>query len=544
VELVHLNHAHLWHTPDGIAYATVPVAAHGEHWALRSSGFRAWMCRKFFEAEGKAPASQAVQDATGVLEGQALYAGEHHSVAVRVAEHDGNIFLDLADADWRAVRITPSGWVVVENPPVRFCRPRGMLALPEPTPGGNLDDLIGFVNLADRDHGRHLLVGWLQQTLRGRGPYPLLALRGQQGSAKSTHARLLRLLTDPNQAPLRAAPRDERDLAIAAANGHVVALDNLSQIPDWLSDALCRLSTGGGFTTRALFTDREETIFDYQRPAIVTAIDDVMTRGDLADRAICLDLLPIRDDARRTEAELFAEFEPLRPAILGALLSSIAAGLAELPRVRLASLPRMADFAVWAEACSRGVGRPAGEFLTSYGANRAAVNETALDCSPIVAPLRRMLGDSGTFEGTATELLRALELEAGEAAVKAREWPSRSNQLSNRLRRLAPNLRMVGIEVEFDLPRENNRSPRRLRLSAHRQENGRKPSSTSSTSSTPRETQGELVDDGLAVDDGHRPQPGASSTESPWKSSPVDDVDDVDDGLRDFSQLFDNAEVF
>src|SRR5256886_5689169 len=123
-----------------------------------------------------------------------------------------------------------------------------MLALPVPLPGGALDDLRPFLNVAD-DGDYRLLVTWLLAALRPRGPYPVLVLHGEQGSAKSTTARVLRMLIDPNGAPLRAEPHDDRDLMIAATNGWIVALDNLSHLPPWLSDALCRLATGGAFAT-------------------------------------------------------------------------------------------------------------------------------------------------------------------------------------------------------------------------------------------------------------------------------------------------------
>jgi hypothetical protein len=56
----------------------------------------------------------------------------------------------------------------------------------------------------------------------------VLVLSGEQGSAKSTFSTLLRELVDPNTAPLRALPREDRDLFIAASNGHVLAFDNVS----------------------------------------------------------------------------------------------------------------------------------------------------------------------------------------------------------------------------------------------------------------------------------------------------------------------------
>ena len=148
------------------------------------------------------------------------------------------------------------------------------------------------------------MVAWLLAVIYGQGPMPVLVLTGEQGSAKSTVMRLLRRLVDPNTCPLRSIPREERDLFIAAANGWTVCLDNLSGLPPRLSDALCKLATGGGFAVRQLYTDGDEVLFDALRPVVLNGIADVVTRPDLADRALSLELRPIAEDERKTEEEL------------------------------------------------------------------------------------------------------------------------------------------------------------------------------------------------------------------------------------------------
>src|SRR5262249_6505710 len=148
-----------------------------------------------------------------------------------------------------------------------------------------------------------LVNAWLVAALRPRGPYPALAVSGEQGSAKSTSSALIKKVVDPNTAPLRALSREDRDLFIAANNAHVLASDNLSGLPPWISDTLCRLSTGGGFATRELYANQDEVLFDATRPLILNGIEDVVTRPDLADRCIMLTLSPIPEDQRRTEEE-------------------------------------------------------------------------------------------------------------------------------------------------------------------------------------------------------------------------------------------------
>ena len=168
-------------------------------------------------------------------------------VNVRIAEHEGRIYLDLADQAWRAVEIGPEGWRVNAEPPVRFRRPTGMLPLPMPRPGGTLDQLTSLLNRPAQDG---LVTTWLLAALCHGGPYPLLVIAGEQGSAKTALSKILRALVDPNVAPVRSLPREERDLFIAANNGHVLAFDNLSALAPWLSDALCRLASGGSFAVR------------------------------------------------------------------------------------------------------------------------------------------------------------------------------------------------------------------------------------------------------------------------------------------------------
>ncbi len=455
--------AKLWHTADGDAFATIRVAGRGnhdsrghvEHHRLRSKAFRVWLARRFYLRHKAAPGSQAIADALNVLEGRAVHAGPQHDTFVRVAEHDERIYLDLCDPTWRAVEIDAQGWRVVANPPVRFRRAKAMLALPEPARGGSISELRGFVNVLAE--GWALLIAWLVAALRPSGPYPVLELSGEQGNAKSTTAKVLRALGDPNSAPIRAEPRDARDLMIAASNGRFVALDNLSHLPAWLSDALCRLSTGGGFSTRMLYENDEEIIFDAMRPIILTGIEDVATRGDLLDRSIPLHLPQIPDHERRSEAEFWREFEERRPFLLGALLDAVSTGLRNLPQITLPALPRMADFAKWAVACEPAMGCEAGAFLDVYASNRAQSHELAIESSTIGA----LILDASPFVGTASELLEALELKAEERLKRSRGWPKSARALSGMLRRLAPNLRATGVEVTMD-GREPGGQRRRL----------------------------------------------------------------------------------
>ena len=306
-----------------------------------------------------------------------------------------------------------------------------------------------FLNISD-DHWP-LVLGWLVAALRPRGPYPVLCLHGEQGSAKSTAALLLRSLVDPNAAPLRGEPKEVRDLMIAATHSHVLCFDNLSRLPDWLSNALCRLSTGGGFSTRTLYENDVETIFSASRPSILVGIDELATRGDLIDRAVLVTLSPIDAARRRPEEDLLAEFAVVRPAIFGGLCTALSTALANLPTTKLARYPRMADFARWATAAEPALGLEPGEFLRAYENNRATAHELALEGHPLVAALEELLEarDDGYFETSATGFLDALKALTNRRHRRDAAWPKSPRALSGTLRRLAPALRTMGIDVRF-----------------------------------------------------------------------------------------------
>lgn len=337
--------AQLFHTADGSGFADIHITGHRETWPIRGRGFRRWLARRFFKATNGAPNSEAMQSALNVIEAKAHFDAPEREVFIRVGGVDGRLYLDLADETWRAVEIDATGWRVRENPPVRFRRTAGMQPLPVPVAAGSIVKLRSFLN-ARSEADFVLVVAWLLAAFRNRGPYPVLVLSGEQGTAKSTFTKILRGLVDPNTAPLRALPREDRDLFIAASNGFVLAFDNLSALKEWISDTLCRLATGGGFAVRQLYTDQDEVLFEAARPAILNGIEDIVTRPDLADRAIFLTLEPIPEGRRRAEAEIWAEFEAERPSMLGALLNAVATGLKRLPETRLEKLPRMADFAL------------------------------------------------------------------------------------------------------------------------------------------------------------------------------------------------------
>jgi putative DNA primase/helicase len=440
--------ANLWHDANRLAYATYPVNGHLENRAIRSREFRIWLSLRYYEETGSAIGGQALEDGIRILEARAVNDGPLFEPFIRVGHQAGKLYLDLCHDDWRAIEITHAAWNVVEKPAVKLMRSTAMRSLPHPEQGGLIEELRRFVNASDDDF--MMVVAWLVAALRHYGPYPILVLNGEQGSGKSVVSRMLRSLVDPSAAPIRAVPRDDRDLVVSAGNAWLMVFDNLSVVPAWLSDALCRLATGSGFATRMLHTDNAEMIFEAARPIVLNGIPNLTDRPDLADRALTIHLKAIPEDERRPEDELWAEFEVARPRIISALCDAVSAALRNIGKVKLDRAPRMADFVKLISAAESGLGWQPGEFIEAYDRNRRDVSETSFEADSVAVAIRNFVAKDHPlgWEGTSTELLGELNIRVAEGVRKARSWPMTAQALGNRIDRIAPLLRTKGFVVE------------------------------------------------------------------------------------------------
>ena len=441
----------LFHTPDKKPYAVIKSGGHSETWSLASRAIKDYLARRYYEKSGSAPNSQAIQDALNVLRGRALFDGGEEPVYTRIAGFDGKTYLDLCNLNWSVVEITAKGWQIIQTPPIHFIRSGGMMSLPMPQKGGDVNALRDLLNVTSDDWP--LLMAWILGTFMPNGPYPVLVLTGEQGSAKSTVARIVRSLVDPSTILLRSLPRGERDLAISAANSWVQAFDNVSYLPFWLSDAICRLATGGGFATRELYTDSGEMLFTATRPVMLNGIGEIATQSDLLDRTIIITLPPIPNDKRLTEAVLWEEFELAHPKVLASFLEAVSLALRDVNTVSLDDMPRMADFVKWIVAAIPALDVTSSDFLTAYYLNIEGINQLALESSPAVNGIMILAGElpeGGEWVGTATQLLEILGDAAGDTAQRRRDWPKSARALGAILSRLAPNLRAIGVDITRD----------------------------------------------------------------------------------------------
>ncbi|MFE3183234.1 ATP-binding protein [Streptomyces violascens] len=441
---------------DGRPYA---VAIDGPNLALPlrgRAGLRQRLARLYADTfEGDVASQSALADAMTVLEGIAED-GDPVPVHLRVGgDPAGRIVLDLGTADGRAVTISGGdGWHVVDRSPTLFRRSGAMAPMPTPILDG--DGLAKLHSLLNMDESTfRQLVAWLVAAWIPTIPHPVLTFKGEQGTGKSKTAQMVVNLIDPSPASKRSQPRDIKAWSAQAFNSWALCLDNISTIPPWLSDTLCKAVTGDGIVDRALYTDDDVVVLSFRRVLAMTTIDAGALAGDLAERLLMLDLQLIEEDRRRTEEELDATFEAVRPAVLGALCELLACVLAILPTVRLDSMPRMADFARILAAIDQVQGW---QTLDAYLATSANVAGDALEGDPFGNAVAALVEEAGTWQGTAAQLLEQLPPPGG---FRPPGWPKDATRAGGRLKRLAPLLRSIGITVD-DTQRSRDRHRHKL----------------------------------------------------------------------------------
>jgi len=420
---------------------------HFETWNIRSRGFKNWASYLFFSTHETTPGDTAINEAIDTLSGVGQFEGEEIEVNLRYAFLDEKVFVDLGCEHWKVVEISTGGYKVIEsqNAPVKFVRSNIFRPLPLPKQDGDISLLWDHLNIESKD-GRFLILAWVLEAMRVTRPYPVLEIGGEQGSAKSTFQKRLREIVDPNKVDLRSAPRSVEDIFVATRSNHIVSYNNLSHLTANTQDAFCTLSTGGGDATRKLYSTSEEEAWEAMRPIMMNGISMLSTRPDLADRTIAIELPKIKKYI--TEANLKKGWEKDLPLILGALYGLMSKTLAELATVTIDKPPRMADFARLGQAMLNVLGEDE-SFTEIYMRNRDRVVLRAVESSPFAQAIIKMIDDPRQlhrYKGGKEALLDVL-FDYKPKHMDKSMYPQTGRSVGDHLRRLAPALRIRGIEI-------------------------------------------------------------------------------------------------
>lgn len=439
----------LFHDQRKDSFAAVPMEGGRRIFSLRSRTFSDWLFRISWIELNHVLNSEQLSGVRNVLSGKALFEGSCRELGVRCALHERAVWIDLDGR--RAVRVRPGRWEVIDKPPILFRPFAHQRPLPEPIQGGDPKLVLRFVNL--RNEGDKILfLSYLVAGLVPNIPIVALIVHGLQGSAKTTLLKIVKRLLDPSAVAVRGGVHDQTEFALAASQNRVLFFDNLTSVPDWLSDALCRAVTGEGWSKRTLYSDEDATVLEYRGLVGLSGINLVSDRADLLDRALIMELEPVAPNERLQERELWRNFEAVRPHIVGGLLDALARAMQVEPGLMLRSLPRMADFARWGTAAAVGLRLSPFDFLRAYEANVGRQNQAAVDANPVAQAVLSLMMDRTEWVGNPGRLLEDLErvADALHISTKDRTWPRNPSWLTRRIRQVQPNLLALGIRVLDD----------------------------------------------------------------------------------------------
>jgi hypothetical protein len=451
-----------------IPHAAVMVNDHLEVLPIGESRFKNWV-RRIIAKEYKINviSSTVIDEVANALVAEAQFdtpGTEEKVLSLRFAtDPDGDPFkwfYDLSNKDHEFIAITSEGYKIVRNMIV-FRRFNHQLpqVYPDPTyPPDIFDQFMNLLNVKEED--RLLLKCYVIATFIPNLEKAVLMVHGEQGTAKSMLEALLIMLISPTLMKT-VTPQTKLDQFIQLLSHHpVVYFDNLSRIPGWMSDLLCRAVTGDAFSKRKHYTNDDDVIYVLMRAIGFNGINLAATKPDLLDRGLIIQTDTIREDNKRLKSAIWKEFYRIRPQLLGYIMDLLVKVLKwkkDNPDTSLVKkLPRMADWGEWCEIIAHCMGEKDGGFMKAYRANINLQTEEVVEGSDLAFAIRALVdrfdAKEPQFSGTPTELLTRLNLIADANNIDRRNkyWPKTAARLGRSLKLLQRTLREIGIEVSWD----------------------------------------------------------------------------------------------
>lgn len=436
-----------------------PYGDGSELYQIRSSRFKSWLGAYVYSKYNFVLKNNQVKDITEALGAISSYSESgKQNLEVRSCLVDNVLWYDLGSS---AVKIDKNGWEIIDQPPILFKPYKHQEKQVTPSKNGNIQALRQFVNISS-DEDWALFLVFAISTFIPSFPQPVLVLTGSQGAGKTTPMRMLKKLVDPSKLPSTGSPSDQEEMSRLADKHLLLFFDNLSSLSSKVSDILCKLVTGDGFSRRTKYTDDDETIFVSKRAIMMKGINSFITRADLLDRTIILELGRIPDEKRLPEDELWRKFEETRPVILGGIFDVLSKAMSLYGYNVPAKLPRMADFAKWGVAINSAIKQVdenwSIDFIEAYERNIECQNEEAIQANPVAVAARMLVEKKVVWEGTITEFFSEFEnsgiLERRYLTYHTM-WPSNPSGIGRSLVRAETNLRRANISVEH-FRRNNN----------------------------------------------------------------------------------------
>lgn len=450
-KLVSESEAQLFHDQFNSGYFA-PYGNGRQIFKIRARQCRNWLVKLFWENTGKTLSSNTLQSVIQLLEAKACFNGPLYTLHIRVAMQDDVYWYDLGDGI--AVKITSESWEIAQDPPILFRKFSHQKPQIEPKRGGKVEELLSFLNLRYDDGGKLsgeqlLILCWLVFGLVPNLPHPSPILNGGQGSKKTTFLKVLKALLDPSSVETKRAPAVETEFMQTASHHLFLILDNVTSLPSWLSDSICSIITGAGYSKRELFTDDDDIFYSFKHLVGINGINLVVEKADLLERSLIFSLT--RNRKFKTERVFWTQFEKRKPYLLGAMFDTL---VKTLQLIKNASEPegefRMADFVHWGSAIAQALGYKSEDFINAYKVNINNQNTEALDASPVGTCVIYFMSDQENWSGSPTELLSEFEKIAEKLKInqKSKAWPKDPRWLWRRINEVLPNLEDAGIKAE------------------------------------------------------------------------------------------------
>lgn len=435
-------------------FAAVPIGEHWEVLSLKSKKFQKLLTKLYYEKQNSAPGSDGLNEALKVLEMKASFSDQQYKLQKRMAELKGEIFYDLCDTKWRAIKINKQGCSLETSPPILFTRNPNMDEQVEPNLSIQPEELLPLVKKHFRfkkESDAVLFATYLVTCFIPEIAHVILVLFGEKGAAKSTTMRMVKKIIDPAKQDLLSMPNSKQDLAISISNNYMPCFDNLDSLSAEKSDLLCMASTGGAFTKRTLYSDSDETILQFKRCICLNGINIVATRPDLLDRSILLELERIPKTERKPEAQIWRSFDHDVPKFLGAVFNTLSKAMQGYDDVELEAVGRMADFTYWGYAIAEAMGGDGEQFLNAYLTNQDTANEEAISSHPVAVAIIALMKNRSKWSSSVSDLLKELGQVAEKEFINTnvKLWASDPNVLSRRLKEIKSNLEEVGISYDI-----------------------------------------------------------------------------------------------
>lgn len=445
---------------EGKNYAKFSVGNHKEVYSLDSQEFTDALSHWYYKKTNRGVSKSVLETVMSTLNAIARHDGKNMPVYLRTAQLEGAIYIDLCDKDWRCVEVTRDGICVLDESPILFTRTNNMKPLPIPSNSINYDDakdnirlLLKHINI--QENQLVLVVGWILMSLQSsKAAYPILVVNGSAGSGKSTACEMLRSLIDPNKANLISQPKSS-ELRVVAAENHVLAFDNISNISPNFSDSICKISTGDNQIIRKLYTTNSSMTLSMKKVLILNGIPEMTKRADLVSRSVKISLKKIEN--RMTLENAWKAFNDDSKDIFESLLVGLSVALMSYDNIKVKDMTRMADFCRFATASHIAYGWSESNFMEIYNENIKSSHVDSLESSLFSSGIVKMFERELNFEGRPIELLEHLEDKqyVSEKTIRSSKWVSTPKGVIENLDRAEDSLEAIGITYQKYKDRNN-----------------------------------------------------------------------------------------